>query len=201
VEKYEKSYRNEWKKVGRVTQSLHAVKQKLLDLTSIRNTAKDLLQGTKGELEATKATVSQLENQTEKLEKKNNSLHVCIFRMSKCTEKSVQQAVEEEQRKKNTSLVQEKGVITDTSRAMMRNLVALGVKSDTINATVDCIAGHLGTKIEGQLTHHSTHRAVIEGGVASSMQIGEEIKHSDGKYGLLEITRKCSPITHRHNTE
>jgi chromosome segregation ATPase len=181
AEKYEKNFRNERKKVGRITQSLQAVKQKLCNLTTTRDTTKDLLHKTQGQLEATQATVSQLENHSEMLKKKNDSLRVRVFRTSKRTEKSVQRAVEKERQKRNTFSVQEKGVITDTSRAIMRDLVALGVKAKTVNATVDCIAGHLGTTIDGKFTSRSTRRAVIEGGVASNMQIGEEMKHGDGK--------------------
>lgn len=181
AEKYEKNFQKERKKVGRITQSLQAVKQKLRNLTTTRDTTKDLLHKTQGQLEATQATVSQLENHSEMLKKKNDSLHVRVFRTSKRTEKSVQRAVEKERQKKNTFSVQEKGVITDTSRAIMRDLVALGVKAKTVNATVDCIAGHLGTTIDGKFTSRSTRQAVIEGGVASNMQIGEEMKHGDGK--------------------
>ncbi|KAF8221754.1 hypothetical protein L208DRAFT_1529449 [Tricholoma matsutake] len=87
---------------------------------------------------------------------------------------------------------EEKGVITEVSRAMMRDLVSLGVKANSVNVAVGCIAGHLGTKIEGKFTRRSTCRAVIEGRVASSMPIAEEIK--SGK----EITISSDGTTHRN---
>jgi len=66
--------------------------------------------------------------------------------------------------------------------AMVRDLVALRVKASTVNAAVGCIAGHLGTVVEGEFTRKSTSRAVIKGGIASTMQIAEEIKAADGVY-------------------
>jgi hypothetical protein len=96
----------------------------------------------------------------------------------------VEKAMQNEQRKKAEFHVQEKGVVTKTSRAMMRDLVSLGVKAETINAAVSCVAGHLGTTIEGKFTSRSTRRAVVEGGVASCMQIAEEMKGGEGEHKL-----------------
>ncbi|KAF8239309.1 hypothetical protein L208DRAFT_1386151 [Tricholoma matsutake] len=190
--KYEQNFRNERKKVGRVVQNLCAAKKELQDVTMARDTAQDLLQETRLQLQLKENKVSVLENSKESLEKKNNGLRVRVCRASQQKDKAVQKAREVEQKKKLEFHVQENGVITEASRAIMRDLVSLGVKARSVDAAVGCIAGHLGTTIDGKFTSRSTHRAVVEGGVASTMQIAEEMKSGGG------VTISSDGTTHKN---
>ena len=154
--------------------------EKLCDMTSSQNSSQTLLQEAQVQLDKKDQEVLQLKNSKQHLEKRNGGLRTCIRRASHQKDRAVEKAVEEERKHKTEFHTQEKGVITEASRVMMRDLVSLGVKANSVNAAVGCIAGHLGTKIEGKFTRRSTRRAVIEGRVASSMQIAEEIKSSEG---------------------
>jgi chromosome segregation ATPase len=165
-------------------QGFEAAKQKLQDMTSSWNTMENLLHEAQVQLELKENEASQLKESKERLEKQNGGLRTRISRASRQKDKAVEKAVQNEQRKKAEFHVQEKGVVTKTSHAMMRDLVSLGVKAETVNAAVSCIAEHLSTTIEGKFTSRSTRRAVVEGGVASCMQIAEEMKSGEGEHRL-----------------
>jgi chromosome segregation ATPase len=152
AERYEQKYRNERKKTGRMARNLKAVKQKLCDMTSSHNSSQNLLQEVQAQLDKKDREVLQLENSKQHLEKRNGGLHTHIRRTSRQKDRAVEKAVEEERKQKTEFHTQEKGVITEVSRAMMRDLVSLGVKANSVDAAVGCIAGHLGTKIEGKFT-------------------------------------------------
>jgi chromosome segregation ATPase len=181
AERYKKNFQNERKKVGRVVRKLQAVHQKLRDMTAAQDTTEDLCQKAQLQLDKSESEVARLQHDKEALMKRNGSLRVRVSRSSRQKEKAITRAVEKEQKKKSAFHVQEKGVVTEASRAMMRDLVALGVKATTVNAAVGCVAGHLGTTVEGKFTSRSTRRAVIEGGIASNLQIAEEMKSGGGK--------------------
>jgi chromosome segregation ATPase len=181
AERYKKNFQNERKKVGRVVQKLQAVHQKLRDMTAARDTTEDLCQKTQFQLDKRESEVARLQHGKEALMRRNDNLRVRVSRSSRQKETAITRAIEKEQKKKTTFHIQEKGVVTETSRAMMRDLVALGVKATMVDAAVGCVAGHLGTAVEGKFTSRSTRRAVIEGGIASNLQIAEEMKSGGGK--------------------
>jgi chromosome segregation ATPase len=124
AQRYEKGYRNERKKGGQMSRHLEAAKQTLQNVISSQDTIQDCLHEAQAQLELKEREVSQLKENKERLEKRNGGLHTRISRASHQKEKAVEKAVETEQKRKTMFHVQEKGVITETPRAMMRNLLA-----------------------------------------------------------------------------
>ncbi|KAG2133325.1 hypothetical protein DEU56DRAFT_739092 [Suillus clintonianus] len=77
--------------------------------------------------------------------------------------------------------LKEKGIFTDTSRAMVRNMVAtLDVPIRSVNATINAVAEALGVEITGSVSGHSIRRIVAEGGVAAEAQLVDEMNIAKG---------------------
>ncbi|KAI0066539.1 hypothetical protein BV25DRAFT_1868215 [Artomyces pyxidatus] len=71
-----------------------------------------------------------------------------------------------------------KGVINENSREMVRELANLGLPMEHASAAIHTVLGGAGMEVEGSISRRSSGRIVHEGGVASMMQIGHEIRHS-----------------------
>jgi chromosome segregation ATPase len=82
AKRYEKNYRNERKKAGRVARHFEAAKQKLRDMTSSRDTMENLLHEAQVQLELKENKASQLKESKERLEKQNGGLRTRISRAS-----------------------------------------------------------------------------------------------------------------------
>jgi hypothetical protein len=81
----------------------------------------------------------------------------------------------------NSFALKEKGIFTDTSRAMVRNMVAtLDVPIRSVNATINAVAEALGVEITGSVSGHSIRRIVAEGGVAAEAQLVDEMNIAKG---------------------
>lgn len=77
--------------------------------------------------------------------------------------------------------LKEKGVIPDSTRDMINDLVALdGVRPNKVIGVLKRIAGKLGIGVTGNASDRSIRRIVKEGGVASTMQFVEAVGKSKG---------------------
>lgn len=80
------------------------------------------------------------------------------------------------------------GVISEAVREMIRELAASGVPERKIFDVVHAVARGLGIMLEDSFTHTSVQRIVREGGIASYIQIGEELKEAKCKPGQSQIS-------------
>lgn len=80
-----------------------------------------------------------------------------------------------------TYFLKEKGVITDEAREMVRELVQCGVPVEKINWAIHVIASGIGVDVVDSLDKRSVAWIVLEGKVASQMQLVEEMHNSGGK--------------------
>ncbi|RPD55279.1 hypothetical protein L226DRAFT_470707 [Lentinus tigrinus ALCF2SS1-7] len=71
------------------------------------------------------------------------------------------------------------GVIPDSVRALVRELIILGLKVHQVGGTISAVAGALGVPIEGSISKRSIGRFMTEMWVAEKMQIAEGIHKAE----------------------
>lgn len=76
--------------------------------------------------------------------------------------------------------LKKKGVITESTREMVRELVVCGVPVKKLYPAIEAVAQGFGLHIGDSLTKHSVSRIVLEGKIASQIQLVEEIDNSGG---------------------
>jgi hypothetical protein len=94
---------------------------------------------------------------------------------SKSKSKAVEKAIKKTNAGACSYHFKKGGVVTESSRAMVHNLVQFGVPvehvSDMIRAVTEC----LGITTEDDISLRSIGRMVLEGGIMSQVQVAEEI--------------------------
>ncbi|KAJ7149359.1 hypothetical protein C8R46DRAFT_916116 [Mycena filopes] len=89
--------------------------------------------------------------------------------------------------------LKEKGVVPDSTRDMITDLVALdGVRPSKVVGVLKRIAEKLGIAVSGDVSDRTVRRAVKEGGVASKMQFVEAVGTSKG------VTASSDGTTHKN---
>ncbi|KAI0056754.1 hypothetical protein BV25DRAFT_1872636 [Artomyces pyxidatus] len=71
-------------------------------------------------------------------------------------------------------------------------LVAIGVPSTHVGETIALTGWHLGVSVEGRVSERSISRIVLEGGVAATMQLGDEVTQVQG------LVTSGDGTSHRH---
>ncbi|KAJ7776084.1 hypothetical protein B0H14DRAFT_3508317 [Mycena olivaceomarginata] len=84
--------------------------------------------------------------------------------------------------------LKEKGVVPDSTRDMINDLVALdGVRPNKVVGVLKRIAGKLGIGVTGNISDRTARRIVKEGGVASRMQFVEAVGTSADQKKLFRL--------------
>ncbi|KAJ2970264.1 hypothetical protein NUW54_g12767 [Trametes sanguinea] len=79
---------------------------------------------------------------------------------------------------KSVVQLREKGVYTPQARSLARALVRAGCAQDRVGMVIQLVAGALGVAVKAKMSTHTVRRAVIEGGIASDIQVGFELAHA-----------------------
>ncbi|PCH35890.1 hypothetical protein WOLCODRAFT_38477, partial [Wolfiporia cocos MD-104 SS10] len=85
-----------------------------------------------------------------------------------------------------------KGVIPNKTRALVRTLVGKGVPVSQVSTTINAVAVASGVTVEGSLSKRSVGRIMVEGYVASKIQLVDDITQAEG------ITLSGDGTTHKH---
>ncbi|KAJ8489944.1 hypothetical protein ONZ51_g2649 [Trametes cubensis] len=91
-----------------------------------------------------------------------------------------------------TMVLKHKGVIPDTTRNLIHDLVSLGLKVHQVRAVIEAVAGSAGVSVEGSISDRSVERIVLEGLVASELQVAVEGRDAEG------ITISSDGTTHKN---
>lgn len=75
--------------------------------------------------------------------------------------------------------LKEKGIISESSRDIIRELIKLGVPVDHVDAVLQAIAESLGIVIKDHVSARSVSRIILEGGVAAKLQLAHMIINTD----------------------
>lgn len=78
-----------------------------------------------------------------------------------------------------------KGTYTPESRALMRTLVASGCSQKHVGTVIKSVGSLLGIEIVDSVSKRSVRRSLIEGGVASTIQVGLAIATSKCEYFFI----------------
>ncbi|KAH7890903.1 hypothetical protein F5I97DRAFT_1839811 [Phlebopus sp. FC_14] len=73
------------------------------------------------------------------------------------------------------------GVITDTTRDLVRDLVAKhNIPVSSVNGTIEAVASAAGLEVKGEVSERSVGRIMLEADVAATVQLADEITRSKG---------------------
>ncbi|TFY50881.1 hypothetical protein EVG20_g11277 [Dentipellis fragilis] len=173
-----------------------AARQSTMDLElGSSEKAKPTDPSTQQEVEKLKQKLALAETKKAELQKRNHALHMRALRAPQqkaiAKEKAFSKGAEVREERR-TYFVQKGRVIQDSTRDLVRELVSLGIPASAIDLTIHRVAEALGVSTEGNVSTRSVGRIVLEGGVASELQIVEDVQQSKG------ITLSCDGTTHRH---
>ncbi|EIW58834.1 uncharacterized protein TRAVEDRAFT_101714, partial [Trametes versicolor FP-101664 SS1] len=76
--------------------------------------------------------------------------------------------------------VKEKGVVPDATRCLVRDMIELGLKVDQVKGAIHAVTRAVGATVEGDISSRTVRRIVLEGLVASRVQIAVESKAARG---------------------
>ena len=161
----------------------------------------DRLAASKREIEAEKAHIySELSTVKSKLgdvEQRLTTVEVELRRTQACRRKAKNRIPEVKSRVAakvaDTATIwniKEKGVITESTREMARNLVSLGVPQIRVSDVVKCVFESAGFTVTGSLTPRSVRRLMEEAYVASLLQVATEIHTAESKIFSIHIIGK-----------
>lgn len=86
------------------------------------------------------------------------------------------------QKENNVHQFRHKGVYTPEARALARILTKAGCSAEYVGNVIQSVCGSVGVKAVGKMSRRTVSRAVMEGGVAATMQLGYELTTTEGKF-------------------
>ncbi|GLB36791.1 hypothetical protein LshimejAT787_0310830 [Lyophyllum shimeji] len=172
---FEKRFRNEKKKATRKGKAVAKIKGLLGASETSRKATAAENQGLREELQNTKEELAQANMQNTELKKKNHALYMQTSRAPGQKARAVEKALKRGAQEDRTFHIKEKGVITEETRSLVRDLVSIGVPAMHVGRTVKRVAEASGTCLEGDFSSRSVSRICLEGGIASEIQIADEI--------------------------
>jgi len=70
------------------------------------------------------------------------------------------------------------GIFTNETRALVHNLVQLGVPAVNVNDVIHTVAQPMGITVDGTISDRTVRRTVLEGGIAAQVQFADEVHHA-----------------------
>ena len=98
-------------------------------------------------------------------------------RAAKSTSKAIDKAVSKAKISARTYQLKHKGTVVNDARSLSRDLVQLGVPVTKVNNAIHRVSRTVGITVLGDISN----RTVLEGGVASEIQIADELRQTSGK--------------------
>lgn len=99
------------------------------------------------------------------------------------------QAVENASARQSTpvySLKDSYGIVTDTARSFVQDLVSRGIANEKIFDTMVSSALHLGVEIDGEISSRTVSRIALEGGLVAKLKVANELENATGMiYDLI----------------
>ncbi|KAH7922726.1 hypothetical protein BV22DRAFT_1016713 [Leucogyrophana mollusca] len=192
---YERRFRNERKRSARKENAAVALHKTVHELKATCIEVSTEARNSKCALDEATRKVNYLEGRNEKLTKRNHALLMRVSRAAASKAQAVNKAAEIAAAvpTAHSYMMKEHGVITDTSREMVRDLVSvLDVGVAKVDAVIHTVSKGLGVEVVGHLSDRSACRIVGEGGVASDAQVVDEIVHAEG------VTLSGDGTTHKN---
>jgi hypothetical protein len=180
-----KRHDNEHRQLIRAQDSMAGLREQLKlqndqHLMQSHETTKKLL-STELELTQSQKLLGRVTDRIVKLQKKSNALRKRRDRAAQKT-KAVEKAVEKTCIAAGSQVhhLKEKGVVPESSRALVREFVHLNIPVENINKTIQSVSHTLGVVVDGTLSKRTASRIIREGGIAAKLQIVHEIENVNG---------------------
>lgn len=77
--------------------------------------------------------------------------------------------------------LKQKGIYTNHARALARVLIRCGCSQRKVGEVVQLVGKALGITVLGRMSAHTVRRVVLEGGIASDLQMGFELSKAKGE--------------------
>ncbi|KAG1769493.1 hypothetical protein EV702DRAFT_1202900 [Suillus placidus] len=179
---YERHYRSERKRASQKDNAAACLPEQLHSLQASSSNIAAGAQAAEAQLADTLQSVNHLKSRNETLTKWNCALTMRAACASAAKHHTIKKTrIHSTEATTNLFALKEKGIFTDTSCAMVRNMVAtLDVPIWSVNATINAMAEALGVEITGSVSGHSIRRIVAEGGVAAEAQLVDEMNIAKG---------------------
>ncbi|KAI1788626.1 hypothetical protein LXA43DRAFT_894362, partial [Ganoderma leucocontextum] len=87
-----------------------------------------------------------------------------------------------------------KGIYTPQARALARGLVFSGCSQKQVGHIVQMVGKTIGITVKGKMSAHTARRCVVEGGVASDIQLGYEITQANSKSRPSKLEMICTHL-------
>ncbi|KAH7886418.1 hypothetical protein F5I97DRAFT_1880326 [Phlebopus sp. FC_14] len=146
--------------------------------------------------EASQQRINHLEKRNEEVTKKNHGLRMRLSRVPAQKERAVARGISATTAVKSPSTqltLKNGGVIAEPVRDMVRDLVAIhNVPVSGINGAIHAISSAAGMEVKGKLSERSIGRIMLEGDVAASVQLVDEVNQVQG------VTLSSDGTTHKH---
>lgn len=131
-------------------------------------------------------------NELSRLATRNKRLTVKNIALKKRNQRcrvAIKRSLLREQRQKFKSRLHMKlkGVYTQKSRALMRTLAISGCSQKNVGSVIQSVGDLMGVDIASTVSRRTVRRTLIEGGVASSIQVGHAIAQSNCEYLCLRV--------------
>lgn len=92
---------------------------------------------------------------------------------------------------KTTHSLLHKGVYTEQTRNLVRLLVKAGCSKDSISEVIHAVLACAGIKSTGGISRRTVSRILVEGYIATQIQLGYEMMETDGKLISYFVAMFC----------
>lgn len=127
--------------------------------------------------------------------KKLHALQKKTLRNARTREKAIEKARIKGERKAQSWKLKAKGVYTPEARAIARLLVSAGCSQEKVGSVLRAIGETAGLNIQDHMSRRTVERAIMEGGVASRVQIGHEVSEAEGTLAHSHLIESISKLT------
>ncbi|TBU38668.1 hypothetical protein BD309DRAFT_983517 [Dichomitus squalens] len=175
-------------------------------ISSLSNAHDDDIHKAQHELTISLQQSEALRERIQLLQKENISLQRRIERFPGQQTRAIEKAVEAatECAGSNAPLVlrfKVNGVIPESIRTLVRDLVGLGLKVNLVKEAIMRMASAIGVRVEGDLSKRTASRAVKEGGVIAQMQVVEELQAADSTSNTTHFLGVTPAPNHTSETQ
>ncbi|KAH7887113.1 hypothetical protein F5I97DRAFT_2073639 [Phlebopus sp. FC_14] len=144
---------------------------------------------------ASRHRIGELEATNDSLRQRSNQLSKQLARAPGKTKRAVKKAVSKAVSKRKEFTLKMDGVITDTTRDLVCDLVAKhNVPVSSVNGTIEAVASAAGLEVKGEVSERSIGRIMLEADVAATVQLADEITRSKG------VTLSSDGMIHKNTT-
>lgn len=193
VEVYKTKYYNERRKNKRLGRTVEELKGDVKGMTEQVRTMRATLDRlgreaarTKEELEyevkGLREKISKLEEGRKELVRDRTVLRKRTQRLLQAKRKLKEKLQHLKRTRPRTFRMMKSGIYTRQARALARFLVATGMAEDKVGVALKQVAGVLGMDVDRVMTARTVQRCVLEGGVASDIQLTFEMAKASSEF-------------------